>query len=148
MTARLAKTNADIAKKEFLFLRVLLEKTYWNIEMPRAFSFFPLICHKNVYTICMMMHCYLNIHTWSKCKKLQKKTPSKMYRFLWKSASVDRKPKVCWTKTTFTSGWPHCKPLQGNYRVELVHREIPVVITGNEFTECSFLLFWLHFFLF
>ena len=74
--------------------------------MPRAFSFFPLICHKNVYTICMMMHCYLNIHTWSKCKKLQKKTPSKMYRFLWKSASVDRKPKVCWTKTTFTSGWP------------------------------------------
>ena len=40
----------------------------------------------------------------------------------------------------------HCKPLQGNYRVELVHREIPVVITGNEFTEYSFLLFWLHFF--
>jgi hypothetical protein len=24
--------------------------------------------------------------------------------------------------------------LQGNYRVELLHREIPVVITGNEFT--------------
>ena len=40
----------------------------------------------------------------------------------------------------------HCNPLQGNYRVELVHREIPVVITGNEFTEYSFLLFWLHFF--
>mgnify|MGYP006888596465 CR=1 FL=1 len=28
----------------------------------------------------------------------------------------------------------HCNPLQGNYRVELLHREIPVVITGNEFT--------------
>ena len=27
----------------------------------------------------------------------------------------------------------HCNPLQGNYRVELVHREIPVVITGNGF---------------
>ena len=40
----------------------------------------------------------------------------------------------------------HCNPLQGNYRVELVHREIPVVITGNEYTEYSFLLFWLHFF--
>ena len=40
----------------------------------------------------------------------------------------------------------HCNPLQGNYRVELLHREIPVVITGNEFTEYSFLLFWLHFF--
>ena len=25
----------------------------------------------------------------------------------------------------------HCNPLQGNYRVELVHREISVVITGN-----------------
>ena len=40
----------------------------------------------------------------------------------------------------------HCNPLQGNYRVELLHREIPVVITGNKFTEYSFLLFWLHFF--
>ena len=40
----------------------------------------------------------------------------------------------------------HCNPLQGNYRVELLHREIPVVITGNEFTEYNFLLFWLHFF--
>ena len=40
----------------------------------------------------------------------------------------------------------HCNPLQGNYRVELLHREIPVVIAGNEFTEYSFLLFWLHFF--
>ena len=29
----------------------------------------------------------------------------------------------------------HCNPLQGNYRVELLHREITVVITGNEFTE-------------
>ena len=28
----------------------------------------------------------------------------------------------------------HCNPLQGNYRVELLHREIHVVITGNEFT--------------
>ena len=28
---------------------------------------------------------------------------------------------------------PHCNPLQGNYRVELLHREIPVVITGNGF---------------
>ena len=40
----------------------------------------------------------------------------------------------------------HCNPLQGNYRVELLHWEIPVVITGNEFTEYNFLLFWLHFF--
>ena len=40
----------------------------------------------------------------------------------------------------------HCSPLQGNYRVELLHREIPVVITGNEFTDYCFLLFWLHFF--
>ena len=30
---------------------------------------------------------------------------------------------------------PHCNPLQGNYRVELLHREIPAVITGNEFTD-------------
>ena len=29
----------------------------------------------------------------------------------------------------------HCNPLQGNYRVELLHREIPAVITGNEFTD-------------
>jgi hypothetical protein len=42
---------------------------------------------------------------------------------------------------------PHCNPLQGNYRVELLHREIPAVITGNEFTEYSFLLFWLHMYL-
>ena len=40
----------------------------------------------------------------------------------------------------------HCNPLQENYRVELLHREIPLVITGNEFTEYNFLLFWLHFF--
>ena len=40
----------------------------------------------------------------------------------------------------------HFNPLQGNYRVELLHREIPVVITENEFTEYNFLLFWLHFF--
>ena len=40
----------------------------------------------------------------------------------------------------------HCNRLQGNYRVELLHREISVVITGNEFTEYNFLLFWLHFF--
>ena len=38
----------------------------------------------------------------------------------------------------------YCNPLQGNYRVEFLHREIPVVIPGNEFTECNFLLFWLH----
>ena len=38
--------------------------------------------------------------------------------------------------------YPHCNPLQGNYRVELLHREI----TRNEFTEYNFLLFWLHFF--
>ena len=39
------------------------------------------------------------------------------------------------TESLFSLVWPslHCKPLQGNYRVELVHREIPVVITGNEF---------------
>ena len=30
----------------------------------------------------------------------------------------------------------HCNPLQGNYRVELLHREIPVVITGNGFAVC------------
>ena len=40
----------------------------------------------------------------------------------------------------------HCNPLQGNYSVELLHREIPVVITGNEFTEYNFLLFWLQLF--
>ena len=40
----------------------------------------------------------------------------------------------------------HCNPLQGNYRVELLHRDIPVVITWNEFTEYNFLLYWLHFF--
>ena len=40
----------------------------------------------------------------------------------------------------------HCNPIQGNYRAELLHREISIVITGNEFTEYSFLLFWLHFF--
>ena len=38
----------------------------------------------------------------------------------------------------------HCNPLQGNYRVELVHRETPAVITGNGFTEYNFLMFWLH----
>ena len=38
----------------------------------------------------------------------------------------------------------HCNPLQGNYRVELLHREIPSVITGNGFAEYNFLLFWLH----
>ena len=47
-------------------------------------------------------------------------------------------------KDTFK--YQHCNPLQGNYRVELLHREIPVVITGNEFTEHNFLMFWLHFF--
>ena len=31
----------------------------------------------------------------------------------------------------------HCNPLQGNYRVELLHREIPVIITGNEFADLS-----------
>ena len=40
----------------------------------------------------------------------------------------------------------HCNPLQGNYRVELLHRDISVVITENEFTEYNFLLFWLQFF--
>ena len=40
--------------------------------------------------------------------------------------------------------FPHCNPLQGIYRVELLHREIPVIITGNEFAEYNFLLFWLH----
>ena len=41
---------------------------------------------------------------------------------------------------------PHSNLLQGNYRVELLHREIPVVVTGSEFTEYNFLLFLLHFF--
>ena len=40
----------------------------------------------------------------------------------------------------------HCNPLQGNYRVELLHREIPVIITGNEFAEYNILLFRLHIF--
>ena len=40
--------------------------------------------------------------------------------------------------------YPHCNPLQGNYRVDLLYREIPVVITGNEFKGYNFLLFWLH----
>ena len=34
--------------------------------------------------------------------------------------------------------------LQG--RVTTQYRGIPVVITGNEFTEYNFLLFWLHYF--
>ena len=34
----------------------------------------------------------------------------------------------------FKNASQHCNPLQENYRVELLHREIPVVITGNEFT--------------
>ena len=51
------------------------------------------------------------------------------------------------THTGYATRWVcHCNPLQGNYRVELLHREIPVFITGNEFTEYNFLLFWLHFF--
>ena len=44
------------------------------------------------------------------------------------------------------SSQEHCNPLQRNYRLELLHREIPVVITGNEVAEYNFLLFWLHFF--
>ena len=40
----------------------------------------------------------------------------------------------------------HCNPLQGHYRVEVVHSEIPVVITGNGFAEYNFFLFWLHYF--
>ena len=32
----------------------------------------------------------------------------------------------------------HCNPLQGHYRVELLHREIPVVITGIGFAEYNF----------
>ena len=43
-------------------------------------------------------------------------------------------------------GIAHCNPLQGNYRVELLHREIPVIITENEFAGYNFLLFWLHVF--
>ena len=33
----------------------------------------------------------------------------------------------------------HGNPLQGNYRVELLHREIPVFITGNGFAVYNFL---------
>ena len=40
---------------------------------------------------------------------------------------------------TLSTYYFHCNPLQGNYRVELLHREIPVVIIGNEFTEYNFL---------
>ena len=81
--------------------------------------------HKSAH-ICVMLHTNVNVcttHTWS------------------------------WNLVIFniilgTMGWysMHCNPLQGNYRVELLHREIPVVITGHEFTEYNFLLFWLHFF--
>ena len=52
---------------------------------------------------------------------------------------IHKKQQIC-------TNLKHCNPLQGNYRVELLHREIPVVITGNEFTEYNFLPFWLHFF--
>ena len=31
----------------------------------------------------------------------------------------------------------HCNHLQDFYRVELLHREIPVVITGNGFAVCT-----------
>ena len=44
--------------------------------------------------------------------------------------------KFCWNWWFFHNEklWDlHCKPLQGNYRVELEHRDIPVVITGNGF---------------
>ena len=37
------------------------------------------------------------------------------------------------------SGLMHCNPLQGHYRVELLHSEIPVVITGNGFAVWKFL---------
>ena len=43
-------------------------------------------------------------------------------------------------------GFIHCNPLQGNYRVELLHREIPVIITGNDIAGYNFLQFWLHIF--
>ena len=36
--------------------------------------------------------------------------------------------------------------LTGSLQGRITYREIPVLITGNEFTEYSFLLFWLHFF--
>ena len=49
--------------------------------------------------------------------------------------------KIRWTKQLHI----HCNPLQGNYRVELLHKEIPVIMAGNEFAEYNFLLFWLHF---
>ena len=35
----------------------------------------------------------------------------------------------------------HCNPLQGNYRVELLHREIPVVITGMSLQSTAFFCF-------
>jgi hypothetical protein len=38
----------------------------------------------------------------------------------------------------------HWNPLQDIYRVELLHREIPVVITGNGLAVYNFFLFWLH----
>ena len=37
-----------------------------------------------------------------------------------------------------------CNPLQGHYRVELLHREIPVVIAGNGVAEYNFFQFGLH----
>jgi hypothetical protein len=45
-----------------------------------------------------------------------------------------------------TNPTAHCNPLQGHYRVELVHRPIPVVIIGNDFAEYNFFLFSLQYF--
>ena len=41
------------------------------------------------------------------------------------------------TISFFVQTYVHYNPLQGNYRVELLHREIPVVITGSGFAVCE-----------
>ena len=75
--------------------------------------------------------------------------------FLDRTAVHCKEQTDVWFFTCACQAWPkfpyfapklHCNPLKGNYRVELLHREILLVITGNDFTEYSFLLFWLHFF--
>ena len=48
---------------------------------------------------------------------------------IWLQIYFQSHNNILWQKRSL-----HCNPLQGNYRVELLHREIPVVIAVNEFT--------------